>query len=101
MLIQVRTEGRDLDRLTLQKPTAILFVLALLGQGFLFMRSAVANLRPPDPAVPDEYGGIEEIGRELFTTYLLPFELTSVLLLVAVVGAVVLAKRVKAEGGSE
>ncbi len=32
------------------------------------------------------------IARSLFTDYLLPFEVTSVLLLVAIVGAVVLAK---------
>lgn len=32
-----------------------------------------------------------EVGRALFTTYLLPFEITSVLILIAMVGAVVLA----------
>jgi NADH-quinone oxidoreductase subunit J len=34
-----------------------------------------------------------EIGRALFTTYLLPFELTSVLILIAIVGAIVLARK--------
>ncbi len=38
-------------------------------------------------------GSTPNIGRALFTTYLLPFEVASVLLLVAMVGAVVLAKR--------
>lgn len=38
-------------------------------------------------------GSTPEIGRALFTTYLLPFEVASVLLLVAMVGAVVLAKK--------
>ena len=33
------------------------------------------------------------IGRELFTTYLLPFEITSVLLLAAMIGAVILVKK--------
>jgi len=37
-------------------------------------------------------GNTEMIARSLFTDYLLPFEVTSVLLLVAIVGAVVLAK---------
>jgi len=37
-------------------------------------------------------GNTETIARSLFTNYLLPFEVTSVLLLVAIVGAVVLAK---------
>jgi hypothetical protein len=35
----------------------------------------------------------EAIGRELLTTYLLPFEVTSILILIAVLGAVVLARR--------
>ncbi len=38
-------------------------------------------------------GGTSEIGRALFTTYLLPFEIASVLLLVGIVGAVILAKQ--------
>jgi NADH-quinone oxidoreductase subunit J len=37
-------------------------------------------------------GGLE-IGRSLFTTYLLPFEVTSVLILIAILGAVVLARK--------
>jgi NADH-quinone oxidoreductase subunit J len=38
-------------------------------------------------------GGPYEIGRALFTTYLLPFELTSILILIAILGAVVLARK--------
>jgi len=38
-------------------------------------------------------GGAEAIGRALFTTYLLPFEVTSILILIAILGALVLAKR--------
>lgn len=38
-------------------------------------------------------GGAEAVGRLLFTDYLLPFEVTSVLLLAALVGALVLARR--------
>ncbi len=43
-------------------------------------------------AVAPGLGNTESIARSLFTNYLLPFEVTSVLLLVAIVGAVVLAK---------
>jgi NADH-quinone oxidoreductase subunit J len=46
--------------------------------------------RPPAPGVG---GGVGTIGRLLFTEYLFPFELTSVLLLAAMVGVLVLAKR--------
>jgi NADH-quinone oxidoreductase subunit J len=44
------------------------------------------------PAVPAT-GNSETVGTALYTTYLLPFEIASILLLVAIVGAVVLAKR--------
>jgi len=38
-------------------------------------------------------GGPADIGRALFTTYLLPFEITSVLILIAILGAIVLARK--------
>lgn len=48
---------------------------------------------PIQGGVPENYGTTEMVAKTLFTTYLLPFELAGVLLLVAVVGAVVVAKR--------
>jgi NADH-quinone oxidoreductase subunit J len=38
-------------------------------------------------------GSAQSIGKELFTTYLLPFEATSVLILIAILGAIVLARK--------
>ena len=43
--------------------------------------------------LPATFGTIEDVGGKLFTVYMLPFELTSVLLLIAIIGAVILAKR--------
>jgi NADH-quinone oxidoreductase subunit J len=43
--------------------------------------------------VSSDFGTIDAIGDALFRDYLVPFELTGVLLLVAVIGAVILAKR--------
>jgi NADH-quinone oxidoreductase subunit J len=43
--------------------------------------------------LPSPDGSVEALGRELFTTYLLPFELTSFLILAALVGTVTLAKQ--------
>lgn len=43
-------------------------------------------------AVAVDFGTVKAVGRTLFTNYLLPFEATSLLLLVAIVGAVVVAK---------
>jgi len=42
---------------------------------------------------PAAFGTIEDVGSKLFTVYILPFELTSVLLLIAIIGAVTLATR--------
>lgn len=47
-----------------------------------------------EPAVATEiFGSPEMLGKTLFTDFVLPFEIASVLLLVAIVGAVVLARR--------
>jgi NADH-quinone oxidoreductase subunit J len=49
---------------------------------------------PPDPvAATDLFGSPENLAQTLFSDFVLPFEIASVLLLVAMVGAVVLAKR--------
>ena len=43
--------------------------------------------------IPDSFGSVEAVAELLFTRYLYPFELTSILLLAAIVGAVVMAKK--------
>ncbi len=54
---------------------------------------AVQQLGPmPMRVVSADFGTVKAVGRVLFTQYLLPFEATSLLLLVAIVGAVVVAK---------
>jgi len=45
------------------------------------------------PVVSADFGTVKAVGRLLYTQYLLPFEATSLLLLVAIVGAVVVAKQ--------
>jgi NADH-quinone oxidoreductase subunit J len=45
------------------------------------------------PANPPHTANVTVLGRSVFTTYLLPFEITSALLVIAVIGAVVLARR--------
>lgn len=54
---------------------------------------ALASRRPAPGAAPAPAGSVETIGRLLFTDYLFPFELTSVLLLAAMVGVLLLARR--------
>jgi len=45
------------------------------------------------PSVIHQVGHTELIGAVMFTEFILPFEITSILLLAAIVGAVILAKR--------
>src|ERR1041385_1749506 len=52
-------------------------------------------LPPSSPVVFGRFQGgtAAEIGKSLFTVYLLPFEVTSVLILIAILGAIVLARK--------
>jgi NADH-quinone oxidoreductase subunit J len=69
-------------------------MLALpVGGALLVLLAVVATAtrgRPPAAAAPD---GVEAIARLLFVDYLFPFEVTSVLLLAAMVGVLLLARR--------
>jgi NADH-quinone oxidoreductase subunit J len=46
----------------------------------------------PAPRVGPEFGSVEAVGRQLFTQTLVPFELATALLIVAVVGAISVAR---------
>ena len=69
------------------------FLAGLLLMQLLALRQA--GLAPGGPVRPPLGQGmmIPSVARPLFTVYLVPFEITSILLLAAIVGAVVLAKR--------
>jgi NADH-quinone oxidoreductase subunit J len=69
---------------------AVVFLAASIGVAVLLARVAGPATLPPH--APAALGTIEGIGHELFTAGLVPFELSSGLLLVAVVGAVAVAR---------
>ena len=58
--------------------------------------TATATIVPPTEAT-NAVEAMRQLGMTLFSDYLLPFEVTSILLLVAMVGAIVLTKREKGE----
>lgn len=76
-------------------PRRTLRLWALPAGGLLFLLVAALLLARavPAPGRPPVAGGVEAIGRLLFTDYLFPFELTSILLLAAMVGVLLLARR--------
>lgn len=64
----------------------------MLGVLYKFMDATWdAEFNSP-AAVPESFGTVELVGTSLFTDFVLPFEVASILLLAAMVGAVVLAK---------
>ncbi len=76
------------QRLRWQQPLAVVLVLALLAlAGYVFAQGAAPAAVL---AEPQEYGSPAALGLLLFTKYLFPFEFTSLLLLVAMIGVVVL-----------
>jgi len=56
-------------------------------------RNFGADVVPAPAAHPADYSNTAELGRVLYTDYLLPFELASVVLLVAIVAAIALTLR--------
>ena len=78
-----------------QRPTAIILGIVGLAELALLARNTTwaTGTMSSGGAADGPGSNVEKLGRSLFSTYLLPFEVTSVLLVIAVVGAVVLARR--------
>lgn len=66
-------------------------ILSVLAIVFVFWRSLAQTSLTAAPVMAE--GGTVELGRLLFTNYALPFEILSVLLLVAMVGVILLSKK--------
>jgi len=88
-----------------QKPLAItLAVVLVLESAYLLIFKAHPSAVVSAPSANiNTLANLQGIGNSLFTDYLLPFEATSILLLVAMVGAIVLSKpeNTKGKGGSK
>jgi NADH-quinone oxidoreductase subunit J len=89
MLLNVRE-----DAAATRRNRYLLFLAPPLGVAFFLELMYVIARLNVEPT-PGEGGTVERIGAGLLTQYLLPFEATSVLILMAVVGALHLAKREK------
>ena len=82
-----------------QRPLAIGLAVVLVVEAAYLLLSRVqstAAIVPPTETT-NTVEAVRELGMTLFSDYLLPFEVTSVLLLVAMIGAIVLTKREKGE----
>jgi NADH-quinone oxidoreductase subunit J len=92
MLLNAGAEGPSLQVSNFAKYTGIFLLAAFLG---LISFIIQAMLPKTEGVVFGAFQGgtALNIGRKLFTTYLLPFEVTSVLILIAILGAMVLARK--------
>jgi NADH-quinone oxidoreductase subunit J len=73
---------------------SIIGFFTLLNTAYIIYKSQAAQpVGTYSPEMIRSVGHTQLIGREMFTNFLLPFEITSILLLVAIVGAVILAKK--------
>lgn len=89
MLLNIRSEARATGAfkymIYLAVPLAIVLFLELGYLAFQGFQQAVVK--------DTDLGTVESVGQALFSTYVLPFEITSVLLVVAMAGALFLSKR--------
>jgi NADH-quinone oxidoreductase subunit J len=103
MLLNVREEESRTDRLKYLKWLAPPLFLALVAEVLVVIR--FVNSTPPaiqsvnSGGIDSKYalGTVESVANGMFTDYLLPFEATSVLILMAIVGAMLLARKEKRE----
>ena len=81
-------ERRQIRRFSLI--TGLISVVAITA---VFARAFLSGKLRRPPPMPAVAGGTQPLGELLFSQYLLPFEVVSVLLLVAMIGTVLLSKR--------
>ena len=93
MLLGAEKLGQS-QTLAWQRPLAIGLGLALIAET-LYVLFVQAGALKAGGTLPEGFGSPASVGSMLFQQYLLPFEVTSILLLVAIIGAIVLTKREK------
>jgi NADH-quinone oxidoreductase subunit J len=89
MLLNLRTDRFSPTRPRLLKLAGGAIALWLLAE-FL---GRLGTYLPPMQPLPADFGSYRQLGLALYTDWVLAFEMTSLLLLAAIIGAVILAKR--------
>jgi NADH-quinone oxidoreductase subunit J len=95
MLLGVESEDLLEEPLPAQRPLAVVVGLAMIA-GLLLVAGALqptGATAQRGPVAGQDLSNVENLARSLFTDFLWPFEITSILLVIAVVGAIVLARR--------
>ena len=93
MLLNLKDEKKLTEKLSIKSFISIFLSLAFFGQLFYifnFLSPSGATILASDS---ENIGTVEYLGKILFTHYAFPFEVTSFILLVAIIGVVILAKK--------
>lgn len=95
MLLGVDRKDVLVEHLSFQRPIAIGLGLLLAGEALYLgvSDSTLTGTPTQGEQLQGSEGNVEGVARLLFTEYAFPFEVTSVLLVVAIIGVMVLAKR--------
>lgn len=90
---EVRGKSQPLTRRLLSSRWGVLPLAVASSMVLLVLRALNNTSLPVTAAAQKPPPSIEDLAEALLTTYLIPFEIASVLLLVAMVGAIILSKR--------
>lgn len=93
MLLNLQDETKLTENITYKRITALLLSFLLFSILAITVYFSFIEKYPLINSAAEQMGTIESIGRELYTTFSFPFELVSFVLLAAIVGAIVLAKK--------
>lgn len=91
MLLNVQDEEKLFNKFRIKYFLAFLLGVAVTGQIF-YSIAGVADVLPEISDKMATIGTVEGVGEVLYTDYLLPFEMTAILLTAAVVGALMVAQ---------
>lgn len=93
MLLNLENEEKLKDPLNTRKIFRIILALSMIFLIIYLFYFIDIGLHKTISESSIKIGTVEQIGYQLFTNYLLPFEITSILILAAIIGAIVLAKK--------
>lgn len=89
MLLNIEQEERGRARLKFLVPAALVLAAVMIAE----VAFILVSVRDVGGNPASDVGLTHSVGSALFTQYLLPFEITSILILMAIVGAMTLARR--------
>ena len=93
MLLNIRDTGHTINKFRFKTIFAVVLGAGILVEMAILIFSSTSSKISSLPVHAAKIGTVESIGKSLFTDYVLPFEAASFLLLAAIIGALVLAKK--------